>query len=162
MRDFEFKIAHKVVGLKYRDGGKKSKEIEKFSRNPKWQISPFKCCLKTYSEQKMGGGGQIWLNCITGELIIMIKYRNINSEGQEFLSGRPSGILNGSHVLLLSIKHHLPLKISPYNDRSCHPSQAQGGEQSWAPRKAQSILLPRCEGWWPALENWAMKGSQTS
>ena len=55
------------------------KKLEKLSRNQKRQIWPPKC-PKTYPEPKMapkmGEGGQIWLKCITVDLIMMIRYKN--------------------------------------------------------------------------------------
>ena len=55
------------------------KKLEELSRNQKWQIWPPKC-PKTYPNPKiapkMGKGGQIWLKCITGDLIMMIRDKN--------------------------------------------------------------------------------------
>ena len=56
-----------------------SKKIGKLSRNQKRQILPPKC-PKMYPEPKMasklGEDGQIWLKCITGDLIMTIRYKN--------------------------------------------------------------------------------------
>ena len=58
---------------------KSRKKLEKLSRNQKRQIWPPKC-PKTYPKPKMapkmGKGGQIWLKCITGDLIMMIRDKN--------------------------------------------------------------------------------------
>mgnify|MGYP005706323651 CR=1 FL=1 len=58
---------------------KSRKKLEKLSRNQKRQIWPPKC-PKTYPEPKMAPktveGGQIWLKCITGDLIMMIRDKN--------------------------------------------------------------------------------------
>ena len=58
---------------------KSRKKLEKLSRNQKRQIWPPKC-PKTYPNPKiapkMGKGGQIWLKCITGDLIMMIRDKN--------------------------------------------------------------------------------------
>ena len=58
---------------------KSRKKLEEFSQNQKRQNWPPKC-PKTYPEPKMapkmGEGGQIWLKCITGDLIMMIRDKN--------------------------------------------------------------------------------------
>ena len=58
---------------------KSRKKLEKLSRNQKRQIWPPKS-PKTYPKPKMapkmGEGGQIWLKCITGDLIMVIRDKN--------------------------------------------------------------------------------------
>ena len=60
--------------------------MEKLSKNQKQQIWHPKC-PKTYPEPKMapkiGKGGQIWLKCIIGDLIMMIRDKNNIFEDQE-------------------------------------------------------------------------------
>ena len=63
MRDFEFKIARKVVGLKYRDGGKNQKKLKNSADTQNDKFHPSSAALKRTQSKKWGVryglGGQI-------------------------------------------------------------------------------------------------------
>ena len=57
MRDFEFKIARKVVGLKYRDGGKNQKKLKNSADTQNDKFHPSSAALKRTQSKKWAEGG---------------------------------------------------------------------------------------------------------
>ena len=55
MRDFEFKIARKVVGLKYKDGGKNQKKLKNSADTQNDKFHPSSAALKRTQSKKWGG-----------------------------------------------------------------------------------------------------------